>query len=154
VEQSGYLLKIDVILRSGLLVSRIITERRQCALIHCETGTVGSALVSSVAQIFVEPFYRTFQGFKALVNKEWAYFGYDFLFANGITGNSMEEAPNKPAFFFFLDCVFQLLYMNPTLFEFRSSLLVLLAHEMYTNKYREFLLPYFYNFDSVWGTVD
>jgi len=106
VEQTGYLLKIDVILRSGLLVSRIITQRKQCALIHCETGTVGSSLVSSVAQIFIEPFYRTFDGFKALINKEWAYFGYDFLFFNGIMGNSMEESQNKPAFIFFLDCVY------------------------------------------------
>lgn len=53
---------------------------------------MGSALVSSVAQIFIEPFYRTFDGFKALINKEWAYFGYDFLFFNGIMGNSMEES--------------------------------------------------------------
>lgn len=92
VEHTGYLLKLDVILRSGLLVSRIITERNQCALIHCETGNQGSSLVSSVAQIFIEPFYRTIEGLKALINKEWAYFGYDFLYNNGIMGNSMEEA--------------------------------------------------------------
>jgi myotubularin-related protein 5/13 len=67
---------------------------------------VGSALVSSVAQVFIDPFYRTFDGLKALINKEWAYFGYDFIYYNGIMGNSMEESQNKPAFIFFLDCVY------------------------------------------------
>lgn len=116
LEKTNYLLKLDVILRSGNLVARIVSERKQCVLIHCETGTQGSALVSAVAQVFLDPFYRTFEGFKALVLKEWSYFGYDFLFNHGIMQNPMEDAQNRPAFLFFLDAVNQLTHMNPTSF--------------------------------------
>lgn len=31
-----------------------------------------------MAQIFCDPYYRTFEGFKVLVHKEWIYYKHDF----------------------------------------------------------------------------
>ena len=48
-------------------------------LIYCPTGNVGTPILSSLAQLFLDPFYRTFEGFRVLVLKEWVYYRHNFL---------------------------------------------------------------------------
>ena len=35
-------------------------------------------MLSSLSQIFCDPYYRTFEGFKVLVHKEWIFYKHDF----------------------------------------------------------------------------
>lgn len=48
--------------------------RRNSILIHCPSGADGSCVLSSLAQIILDPYYRTFEGFRILVYKEWLFF--------------------------------------------------------------------------------
>ena len=46
-----------------------------------------------------------------------------------------------PIFIFFLDCVYQLINMNPLQFEFTADYLLHLAFHCFTNKYFETCTP-------------
>lgn len=48
-------------------------------LIYCRNGQLGSALISTIAQLLLEPNYRTIDGFKQLIWKEWIYQGHNFI---------------------------------------------------------------------------
>ena len=48
-------------------------------LIYCPSGNVGTPLLSSLAQLYLDPYYRTFEGFKVLFLKEWIYYRHNFL---------------------------------------------------------------------------
>lgn len=102
-------------------------------LIHCPTGDDGSSVMCSLAQIIMDPFYRSFEGFKTIVYKEWLHFQHNFvkrsaLLMQGMNGEQvsgqviasdlkasrlqMQAWPNvnnckdyAPYFIFFLDCV-------------------------------------------------
>lgn len=47
-------------------------------LIYCNLGNSGTPLLTSLAQLFLDPLYRTFDGFRTLVHKEWNYYQHNF----------------------------------------------------------------------------
>jgi len=51
----------------------------ESVLIYCPSGNVGTPLLSSLAQVFLDPYYRSFEGFKVLIFKEWIYYRHNFL---------------------------------------------------------------------------
>jgi hypothetical protein len=92
-------------------------------LVHCSDGWDRTSQLTALAQLLLDPFFRTFDGFKVLVEKEWLAFGHKF-----------DERMHDPAsdetaavFIQFLDCTFQLLDQFPTAFEFSPSYLAAIA---------------------------
>jgi hypothetical protein len=59
-------------------VYRVVHELNGNALIYCNQGASGTSILSSLAQIFCDPYYRTFEGFKVLVHKDWVFYKHDF----------------------------------------------------------------------------
>ena len=55
-----------------------MTVDQQNILIHCSDGWDRTAQLASIAQILIDPYYRTFEGLQALINKDWIAFGHMF----------------------------------------------------------------------------
>ena len=143
--------------------------RKNSVLIHCPSGADGSSVLSSLAQLILDPYYRTFEGFKVLVYKEWLFFQHNFarkhaLVLHGSNGEpvnghsiaaDMKASQRQmqhwfninnckdygPFFIFFLDCVSQLIRMNSNQFEFTSHYLAHIAFNCHTNKFYELTSP-------------
>lgn len=59
-----------------ILVS--ITKKEANILIHCSDGWDRTAQLSSLTQLLLDPYYRTFEGFQVLIEKDWISFGHMF----------------------------------------------------------------------------
>jgi hypothetical protein len=91
--------------------------------------------LTALAQLMIDPHYRTTEGFLALLQKEWASFGHKFEDRLGRRGHSKEVSP---VCLQFLDCVWQMLRQFPTAFEFTSAFITLLSQAMYSGLFVTF----------------
>ena len=66
----------DILLRAFFLVKNLKTHT---ILIQCHNGKDASCVLSSLAQIISDPYYRTFQGFQTLIFKEWIFMQHNFI---------------------------------------------------------------------------
>lgn len=60
----------------------------------------------SIAQILLDPYYRTLEGFKMLIEKDWLSFGHRFSY-NGSHTSATTINSFTPIFLQFLDIVHQ-----------------------------------------------
>ncbi|KAJ2716602.1 phosphatidylinositol-3-phosphatase ymr1 [Coemansia spiralis] len=56
-------------------------------VVHCSDGWDRTAQLTSLAQLCLDPFYRTMRGFAVLVEKEWVSFGHQFTQRCGHLGH-------------------------------------------------------------------
>jgi hypothetical protein len=96
-------------------------------LVHCSDGWDRTSQLSALSQLLLDPYYRTFEGFKVLVEKDWGAFGYMFSKRGG------KGSEQSPVFLQWLDCVWQLWRQNETQFQFNESFLVALARLTYSD---------------------
>ena len=47
-------------------------------LVHCSDGWDRTSQLCALAQIMLDPFYRTIKGFQIIIEKDWMYFGHQF----------------------------------------------------------------------------
>lgn len=95
-------------------------------LVHCSDGWDRTAQLTSLAQLLLDPYYRTIMGFGILIEKEWCMFGHKFAQrCNHQPGIRKNES--SPVFLQWLDCVYQLIVQFPCSFEFNEGLLIFLA---------------------------
>ena len=66
-------------LEGTLLIVRNVHVNSSHVLIHCSDGWDRTAQMSSLAQLCLDPYYRTQKGFAVLVEKDWLAFGHKFL---------------------------------------------------------------------------
>lgn len=108
-------------------------------LIHCSDGWDRSSQLTSFTQLLLDPFYRTLRGFLILIEKEWLSFGHQFGYRNGFYTKELSQDERSPIFLQWLDCVSQLLYQFPNIFEFNNELLLFIAYHTNSAKYGTFL---------------
>ena len=139
VDSSNWFTFIYLLLRNALEISQLIQDNNS-VLIHCSDGWDRTSQLSALAQILLDPFYRTINGFAVLVEKDWLTFGHQFALRNGLNkkqGGSDDQ--NSPIFLQFLDAVHQLLLQNPNSFEFNEKFLLFLAKNYSLNLYGTFM---------------
>ncbi|XP_054262707.1 myotubularin-related protein 10-B-like isoform X1 [Macrosteles quadrilineatus] len=94
-------------------------------------------VVASLAQILIDPHYRTIIGFQSLVQKEWVALGHPFCTRLGHVYNM--ETQEAPVFLLFLDCVWQLLEQFPGEFQFTETYLTTLWDSAHISVFETFL---------------
>ncbi|KAG0052879.1 hypothetical protein BGZ83_002027 [Gryganskiella cystojenkinii] len=163
--KSGWLKHIGAVMDGAAMIVRNIHISNSHVLVHCSDGWDRTAQLTSVAQVCLDPYYRTLRGFQVLVEKEWCSFGYKFmdrcghlsndknfvaLSATNSAANTFANVQSKlynnkhiretsPVFHQFLDCVFQTMHQYPTRFEFNEHFLIQLHYHVYSCQFGNFL---------------
>lgn len=87
LRKSGWLGHISGLLAGADLVARVVGLGASHALVHCSDGWDRTAQVAALAEIMLDPYYRTLQGFITLVQKDFLSFGHKFNHRHGIQGS-------------------------------------------------------------------
>ena len=73
---------ITKIIQCSRRCANMIDKDRYSVLVHCSDGWDRTAQVCCLAQLLLDPYYRTFDGFLILIQKEWLWFGHKFADRN------------------------------------------------------------------------
>ena len=138
-EQTGWPYFIYQIINNSIVISNSVKEGRS-NLIHCSDGWDRASQLTAFSQLLIEPYYRTIEGFIILIEKEFISFGHQFKFRNGLyCFNENSSDQKSPIFIQWLDCVSQLVFYNPFIFEFNMDFLVFIVYHLTSCKYGTFL---------------
>eukprot|EP01116_Phalansterium_solitarium_P013570 TRINITY_DN30964_c0_g1_i1.p1 TRINITY_DN30964_c0_g1~~TRINITY_DN30964_c0_g1_i1.p1 ORF type:complete len:811 (-),score=209.76 TRINITY_DN30964_c0_g1_i1:342-2774(-) len=142
LESTYWLSHIHKIIAASIYMVDVMDGRKQSSvLVHCSDGWDRTSQMCSLAQLLLDPHYRTVRGFAMLIEKEWLSFGHRFAercFGMHREG-SLRSNHVSPVFLQFLDCVWQLKLQFPLSFEFNTHFLVTLVDAAYDSKYGTFL---------------
>ncbi|KAI4346429.1 hypothetical protein L6164_007325 [Bauhinia variegata] len=75
---SGWLLHIHSVLAGSAWIAARVAMETACVLVHCSDGWDRTSQLVSLANLLLDPYYRTIAGFQALVEKDWLAFGHPF----------------------------------------------------------------------------
>lgn len=131
-----WLSHISRIMESATEIVRVLKTNQASVLVHCSDGWDRTSQLTSLAELMLDPYYRTIRGFKVLIEKEWCSFGHKFKERMG-RGNAASEI--SPIFLQWIDCVWQLYRQFPCSFEFNERFLILILDNMYSCRFGTFL---------------
>lgn len=159
LDSTKWLHHIANLLRAACYTASNLEEQGRPVVVHCSDGWDRTPQIVSLAQLMIDPFYRTIkvsfpfsfikcasfkisieQGFQILVQREWLEFGHKFADRCGLLGGCEDTNERCPVFLQFLDCVHQMLNQFPTAFEFNHVYLVKMVQHVYSNLFGTFLL--------------
>ncbi|KAJ8558868.1 hypothetical protein ON010_g8581 [Phytophthora cinnamomi] len=133
VQKSRWLEHICSILQGASEVATHL-ERGDAVLVHCSDGWDRTAQLSALAQIMLDPYYRTLEGLAVLIEKDWCSYGHNF--ARRCSHPTSDQT--SPIFLQFIDAVYQLTLQFPTHFQFNELLLSSVAEAVYSSWYGTF----------------
>lgn len=144
LDSSHWMEHTSKILESAVEIVRLVKEQKSSVLIHCSDGWDRTAQLSSLAQLMMDPYYRTVQGFQVLIEKEWCSFGHKF---RDRTGHGLSNASSEisPVFLQWIDCVWQIQAQFPSSFQFNERFLIIILDHLYSCRFGTFL----YNSEKV-----
>jgi hypothetical protein len=74
---------IGLIIEGAVRIVHLIHNEGYTVVTHCSDGWDRTPQLTALAQIMLDPFYRTMQGFAVVVEKEWLSFGHKFQHRTG-----------------------------------------------------------------------
>uniref|UniRef100_A0A915AM95 Myotubularin phosphatase domain-containing protein n=2 Tax=Parascaris univalens TaxID=6257 RepID=A0A915AM95_PARUN len=129
VDDTGWCALVFKCLSEARKVVHKIIDNQRSVIITDEEGTDASAVVSSLAQICADGFYRTIAGLNVLIEKEWIALGHPFgrnMFNCSFSSHVQQSRPSTATFLLFLDSLSQLLRLFPVSFEYSQYMLIAL----------------------------
>ncbi|XP_072546129.1 myotubularin-related protein 9 isoform X1 [Salminus brasiliensis] len=140
LENSKWLSHVHSALSTAGLVAECVERDSHSVLVHGSEGTDTTLLVTTLAQLILDPASRTFRGFLQLLEKEWVQAGHPFQQRCARSAYSHARLRLEcPSFLLLLDCVWQLWRQFPLALEFSEALLLRLAQDAYASDYGTFL---------------
>ncbi|KAL0969238.1 hypothetical protein UPYG_G00224340 [Umbra pygmaea] len=140
LENSKWLSHVQAALAAAGLLAECVERDGHSVLIHGTEGTDTTLLVSSLAQLILDPGSRTLAGFLSLLEREWVQAGHPFQQRCAHSAYSHTRLRHEaPVFVLLLDCVWQLGRQFPLAMGFSEPLLLRLAKEVYASDYGTFL---------------
>lgn len=102
LRKSGWLKHISAILDGVSVITRTVHVSNSHVLIHCSDGWDRTSQLSALSQVCLDPYYRTFDGFAILVEKDWLSFGHKFSDRSGVvvSGKEMVNFGEHPSTYF------------------------------------------------------
>ncbi|KAM3724524.1 Myotubularin-related protein [Dirofilaria immitis] len=116
---------------------KALVDDGRSVLVHCTDGWDRTTQIVTLIKIIADPYYRTFEGFKILIRRDWIGFGHKFADRTGTRSSVSGES--SPVFLQWLDCVHQLHHLFPDAFQFTLSYLTKLALHCYSGLFGTFL---------------
>ncbi|XP_067638890.1 myotubularin-related protein 3 isoform X2 [Eurosta solidaginis] len=127
LEKTMWLQHLSGLLAATVTVCHAIEKKGRPVLVHCSDGWDRTPQIVATAQLCLDPFYRTVEGFRVLVEREWLSFGHKFSDRCGHGPESDELNERCPVFLQWLDLVHQIHKQFPCSFEFNMAYLIKLA---------------------------
>jgi hypothetical protein len=161
-EAVSWLLNVSQLLRSTLRIVTAMDQSGISAWTHCSDGWDRTAQMCALAQMLMEPDYRTRLGFAVVLEKNFASFGFKFRDrARGVAASSSSSSPSNsptphdpirsgdileneeeeasPVLLLFIDCVYQLLQQFPDRFDYNETFLLAIIDAYYSGRFGTFL---------------
>ncbi|KAK3837612.1 MAG: protein-tyrosine phosphatase-like protein [Linnemannia elongata] len=153
IESTGWLTHVAEVLKAAAgrdgVVGKML-DGHSSVLVHCTDGWDRTTQLVSLAQILLDPYYRTINGLRVLIEKEWLSCGHPFHSRTETKGSPVfsEQGSSQqqqqrhtttpvnaqtvpispsPVFLLFLTCVHHIVQQHPNQFEFNDYLLLVLA---------------------------
>ncbi|XP_011302109.1 myotubularin-related protein 13 isoform X1 [Fopius arisanus] len=139
IESSEWLQQLQNLMQLSGAVIDLMDVQGSSVAVCLEDGWDATTTVCSVAQVCLDPHYRTIDGFRTLIEKEWLGFGYRFSHRSNLSANS-QVTNFTPTFLQFLDIIHQIQQQFPMAFEFNDYYLRFLAYHSVSCRFRTFLL--------------
>jgi hypothetical protein len=138
-------LRLLSVLMTGAVKVTSKLLNRVSVFVHCSDGWDRTAALTSLAQIMVDPYYRTLAGMCVLIEKEWCSFGHRFGRRCGTGGVGVDrvtagDEQRSPIFVQWVDCLWQIYRQFPRSFEFNERLLFALVDHVYSGRFGTFIL--------------
>ncbi|KAH7913992.1 phosphatases II [Hygrophoropsis aurantiaca] len=169
LRRSGWLRHISAVMEGAILIVRNVHVNSSHVLVHCSDGWDRTSQLSALAQLCLDPYYRTMRGFQTLIEKDWLSFGHRFLdrcghlssekfftsladtaggadaaqaFLASVQNRFVSQSHVKetsPCFHQFLECVRQVQRQFPDRFEFNERFLRNLHYHLYSCQFGTFI---------------
>ncbi|XP_048447622.1 phosphatidylinositol-3-phosphatase myotubularin-1-like isoform X2 [Pyrus x bretschneideri] len=85
---SGWLIHVQSVLAGSAWIAARVALESASVLVHCSDGWDRTTQLISLANLLLDPYYRTLTGFQALVEKDWLAFGHPFADRVGMPAGS------------------------------------------------------------------
>jgi hypothetical protein len=140
IEDTQWLANIRLILKASWDTATMLLKGIP-VLVHCSHGWDRTAQVCAIAQLLLDPYYRTIEGFIILLEKDWLSLGHPFKIrcGHGTDKQNRQDEEISQIFLQFLDCIWQLLKQYPHYFEFNSRFILSIADHIYSCRFGNFL---------------
>lgn len=138
IESSGWLRHVRLVLKASSELAHSV-HNGISVLTHCSDGWDRTAQMVSLAELMLDPFYRTLRGVQVLIEKEWCSFGHQFGSRCGHARSDVNNDQRSPVFLMWLDCVWQFMRQFPSECEFNENFLLALADHVFSCKFGTFM---------------